>query len=112
MWIFTKHGFFSCTRVPNDEFGLIQVRARLEKHFVNAKRAKLIPDRHILRTTHSDYKFRVILRHDEFIDMLKKLADEIDYTNFKSECAARRTLTGRYVEALHRVWEIMEGIQR
>ena len=43
--------------------------------------------------------------------MAQELADEIGYGNFKGR-AGHSSHDDRYVDALHAVWEVMEGLQR
>lgn len=114
MWIFTQHGFFSATRSLQDP-DKFQVRARLRADLESL--LALMQSRagwdtiEILETTHSDYRYRVLLTPAQFNEVLLAVAEKIDYSNFKSrigQTAGQKSKLG----ALHQIWEIMMNFQR
>lgn len=60
---------------------------------------------------HTDYPYRFIISRDAWKTLATMLAEEINYNNFKGECA---DVGGNedYVHALHEVWEVMRELQR
>jgi hypothetical protein len=122
MWIFTRHGFISCTCAQKrDAKGkpmpgvtdteLFMVRARLRQHLERIQDAGFIPhDAPIIETEHNDYRFRVLLAKADFVEMTMMLAADVDYPNFKSEVMRKEGAT-EYERALHKVWSSMYAVQ-
>jgi len=112
MWLFTRYGFFSAT-VSTLAPDAIQVRARDRNHL--ERLAERFPDElgspKILDTKDADYRYRIIIRRSEWPKLAARLAEDVDYGNFKSEAAARFGSKSKYVDALHRVWGLMYGLQ-
>jgi hypothetical protein len=106
MWIFTETGFVSAVKTPLEE-GKYAIRARDEESLaglIEATGAELIT------TSHTDYKYRVILEPEQFVSWLTDQAANIEYTNFKNRVAQTRSY--KYTEALHDVWSAMWKTQR
>lgn len=103
MWIFTTVGFFSV--VNNSQGGGLLVRARV-KGDLDALRKQYMTD--LGPTTHSkdrDYPYRAQISHDGYGAGLQRIAQDIDYTNFKSEVAR---VQGWPRERLYaKVWGVM-----
>jgi len=112
MWLFTRYGFFSATVSALDP-GAMQVRARDRDHL--ERLIERFPDElgalKILETTDSDYRFRLIVKRSEWPTLAARLAEDVDYGNFKSDAAKRFGSKSKYVRALHEVWGVMYGLQ-
>ena len=65
----------------------------------------------ILEQPGSDYQYRIFMERDLFAFFMEWRIQTIDYSNFKKE-AGMSTLDPEYLNALHRVWSIMYGLQR
>ena len=122
MWIFTTYGFFSavCARQADGghrqpvSLDRMMIRARRRQHLdrLIAHFPKLLTTCEIQESTSTDYRFRVFVAKEAWAEVLKQLAMETDYDNFKS--AVAKQLSGsadgdQYEEALHDVWDVMYG---
>ena len=113
MWLFTKHGFYSVvtargpTGAPVPEH--MMVRARRRDHLQNLldKFPEEFSGRFIVETTESDYRFRLFLLKEDWIDVAAQLAAEITYNNFKDQIADQP----EYAELAGDVWLTMYGLQ-
>jgi hypothetical protein len=116
MWFFTPYGFFSATcglhltgpkkGQPDPE--VIQIRAR-DKDHLNALKSvcgKLLGDIEIKETPNKDYRYRLIVRKEDWIEVVTQLIEDQQFSNFKSE-AARVWGHDLYVQVLHEVWSTM-----
>ena len=103
MWIFSTKGFLSCVEDYEDP-DVIIVRARnkdhLRHHFEESR---------ILSTPDADYGFRVRASRDEFVDLVRALAEAVDYPNYKYE--ASKFLGRKFVSRLHSIWQQMYAYQ-
>lgn len=108
MWVFTKHGFYSAVSRKD---GNIAVRARLKKHLEDLIQHYLPSKPEIVTTKESDYRHRIIIPHDLWVEAISKIAKDIDYGNFKSE-VYRTQGSCDYETALHQIWETMYLIQK
>lgn len=107
MWLFTKQGFYSVVAKSGEEW---HVRARAKKDLENLNRVAGTKHK-IHRSENADYRWRIVVRDGaEAKAMIKALVDDIDYSNFKSACAAVPSWRGR-LPALHRVWADMAETQ-
>jgi len=122
MWIFTKYGFFSavCARRGDGKYGQaidpdrIMIRARDRGHLDSLK--KRFPDMLGQCDIHdfigTDYAFRIFVDKQVWSRVLSKLAEEIDYDNFKSKAANHQWPDGAaYEHSLHGVWSVMRRLQ-
>jgi hypothetical protein len=121
MWVFTRYGFVSaaCARKPSGAIDneTIMLRARSRKHLENLK--ERFPDTalgsaEILDSVGTDYRYRVLLPKARWASILSELAMEQTWSNFKSEAerfTRFRKEPSDYVQALHRVWAIMDELQ-
>lgn len=113
MWIFTKHGFFSVTQstLRKDD---MMIRARVREHLEDLKaNHKTLARSKIIRTTDSDYRFRLIVKRWRWELVGKALIEGIDYSNFKGKCAQVPHLRRfGWLNALHDIWSIHFGVQR
>jgi hypothetical protein len=113
MWIFTRYGFFSavCGRTNHKvETNVIMVRARKQEHLEGLrKRFKL--SEQIAISDKTDYRYRLILNREQWVQIASELAAEVDYGNFKDTVARELPQDQKYNRALHDVWDEMYGIQ-
>ena len=106
MWLATQHGFYSIVQKAQDEF---HVRSRLQKDLQNL--LLLTGKDHVIQTWDgADYRYRVIVRQADFIDIMGKLALALDYPNFKSQIACLPDQREK-LHAFHEIWSIMAGFQ-
>ena len=119
MWIFTKYGFFSavCARRGFAELGQpvdpdrVMVRSRSRNHLERLqKRFTSLKSKQIESFPGSDYPFRIFIDKRAWATLMKQLAEEMDYDNFKSE-VARQPDDAIYEDCLHDVWGIMRRLQ-
>ena len=89
------------------------VRARVRKHLINLKsRFSSLADAKILVLPGRDYGFRLIMPKAVWVEVLKEMAEEQTWSNFKNEAAVRSTDTGiAYIDKLHAVWWQMLQLQ-
>jgi hypothetical protein len=85
MWIFTPIGFFS---VVADRGGKgVWVRARFEGDLERLRDQVLPTMAAIAETPDADYRFRVLVPRRQWTAAARRLAERIDYDNFKTEVA-------------------------
>ena len=121
MWIFTRYGFFSiaCVNKPDGTINpdIVMVRARLHEHLVSLK--DRFPDTElgkaeILSWDGRDYRYRIILPKVAWVAALAQLATEQTWSNFKNETSRfsrAKKAAHAYVDALHRIWDVMHHLQ-
>ena len=116
MWLYTRAGFFSVVRVhPALEMAkeydtgedYLMIRARVERHLEYLYEAN--PDLisgSIVVTPNADYPYRVFIAAEAWKKLAARLAEEINYPNFKGEIEKHTVHfeTG-YLQLLHTVWE-------
>ena len=83
MWLFMKQGFYSIVRKDGDEW---HIRARARKDLENLNRLAGT-DHAIHRAEKADYRWRIVVPGTEARALVARLADDIDYPNFKSAVA-------------------------
>ena len=111
MWLFTRYGFFSVVRAT-DEPGCVQVRARVAddleqlRSFSASRLAATLPS--VVSTPHADYAYRVIVPQPLWAKLSTALAEDIDYSNFKSEVHSEPDRDAAYLQ----VWAAMNDLQR
>ena len=119
MWLFTQYGFYSVvcardlagssTRIDSDTF---MVRARSRRHLESLqKRFPQLASLEIADTVNTDYRFRVVVPKPVWVEVARELTAEIDYGNFKDRTHSRSG-DDDYVDALSKVWGVMERLQR
>ena len=82
MWLFTSIGFYSIV----ERAGAICVRARSRKD-IEAFRTLMPGCGAINATRKTDYPFRVMMSKADFRQQFYRLAELVDYPNFKSKVA-------------------------
>jgi hypothetical protein len=117
MWIFTRYGFYSvaCASKPDGSLDkeTVMVRGRSKDHLHNLRnRFTAIAATEIVTMADRDYHYRIILAKSVWAPILAQLAEEQEWSNFKSEAAAYQSAEGTsYLSALHDVWGIMYRLQ-
>jgi hypothetical protein len=120
MWMMTKYGFFSATsaRQEGNRKGApidpanIQVRVRTVTHLENLQgRFASLRKFKIIVSRDTDYIARIIVPRDVWAWVVKELAEETMYDNFKGECHHTGMGGRAYEDALHRVWSNMYTVQ-
>ncbi len=91
----------------------VMVRARVRKHLTNLQRRfPSLADTKTLTWPSRDYGFRLIVPKTVWVEVLKEMAEEQTWSNFKDEAAARKADTGaEYLNRLHAVWWEMLRLQ-
>jgi hypothetical protein len=117
MWIFTRYGFYSVACASKADGSLdkdtVMVRGRRKDHLQNLRnRFSAIAAAEIVTMADRDYRYRIILAKSVWVPILAQLAEEQEWSNFKSEVAVHQGGEGAlYVAALHDVWGIMYRLQ-
>lgn len=117
MWLFSRYGFFSaaCARRPDGalDADTLMIRARRKAHLRQLKeRFPALAGAEILKLAGTDYGYRLIVPKAVWLEVLREMAAEQEWSNFKSEAARFQGREGgEYVHALHEVWEVMYRFQ-
>jgi hypothetical protein len=117
MWLFTRYGFYSiaCGQQPNGatDLNTMMIRARSVDHLQNLKvRFPVLSKTEILTLAKRDYRWRLIVPKQTWAGIVAEIVQEQEWSNFKSEAARFQGAKGLdYVHALHKVWQVMYGIQ-
>lgn len=114
MWTFHPSvGFFSAV-IDRQKPGNILVRFRDPEHaaafLALAWKGKRGRKSDIRETPQADYRWKLSITAERFTATVSDLADEVTYSNFKSECG-RRPLMGSAMHALQEVWHVMHEHQ-
>jgi hypothetical protein len=118
MWIFTRYGFYSiaCASQPDGSLDSqsVMVRARCIDHLRSLqKRFPALAAGEILELPNRDYRYRLIIPKAAWAEIVGELAQEQEWSNFKNEAAKYQGKSGgRYVNALHDVWDVMYRLQQ
>lgn len=84
MWLFTLDGFYSAVQDTSDS-NIIWVRARVEDDLKRLVETYAVSATDILVDYGTDYKYRIGVWREEWVRVVAATANDIDYTNFKSE---------------------------
>jgi hypothetical protein len=112
MWIASKIGFFSVVTDSKRE-GRLLIRARCRADMFNLyegfgkQLASMEPP---TSDETRDYRWRVSINRADWITLAAKLAEEVNYPNFKSEVHRRPdqdNKSGPYMA----IWSVMHGVQ-
>ena len=118
MWLFTRYGFFSVACADGADGSLdpqtVMVRARRKAHLERLRqRCSALAGAEIVSLPHRDYRYRITIPKATWTSVVLELAQEQEWSNFKSESARFQGADGAdYVNALHRVWDVMYGLQQ
>jgi hypothetical protein len=117
MWLFTRYGFYSisCARKPDGspDAETMMIHARRKAHLEHLQcRFPAVAALPIVALRERDYRYRLIVPKAEWTVIMGALAAEQKWSNFKNEAARFQGVAGsEYVNALHRVWEVMYDLQ-
>jgi 8-oxo-dGTP pyrophosphatase MutT (NUDIX family) len=110
MWLITPVGFFSVVQKPVDiAAGTLTVRSRVRSD-LDALRAAFLPELTPTdESTSTDYRFRAQAPKASVAAALAKLANSIDYSNFKDVVAERQGKNRAHL--YHGVWDVLHTMQ-
>jgi 8-oxo-dGTP pyrophosphatase MutT (NUDIX family) len=110
MWLITPVGFFSIVQKPADvTAGTLTVRSRVRSD-LDALRAAFLPElTPTEESTSTDYRFRAQAPKASVAAALAKLANSIDYSNFKDVVAERQGKDRAHL--YHGVWDVLYPMQ-
>lgn len=91
MWVFTKIGFFSIVRKPDDHAeGTLTIRSRVHAD-LEALRTEYIPTLgSIVEHAGTDYRYRAKASKVDVQAAMAKIVGDITYSNFKNEVAKQQ----------------------
>ena len=101
MWLMTKYGFYSIVQKQPGEY---HVRSRERKDIENLVTRLPLAQVQIIETKRSDYAFRIIVKKEDVMAIMKFLGETIDYDNFKNKIG--QTPDQRH-KPYHEVWRIL-----
>ena len=106
MWIMTKVGFFSVVQKAEDvEENALTIRARVRADLVALKREYLPEMGPITEDLQADYRFRTRAWKTDWVSAMGKIAQGVDYENFKDEV---KRLQGPTRAGLYgKVWQVL-----
>ena len=82
MWVCSKYGFFSIVQKDGEEG--VQVRARVRADLCALLAFGLKQKDYVIHESlDSDYRYRILISHQEWAEALSTMALHIDYPNFK-----------------------------
>ena len=118
MWFFSTLGFYSVVCARNIDGSLddskVMVRARLREHLENLA-GRFFDDLYatpIITTNDTDYRYRIVIPKETWGNLLKEMATEITYSNFKGEVSKNKEhVQSGYERSLHDVWNVMFRLQ-
>ena len=88
MWLFTKLGFFSIVQKPTDKSDdMVTIRSRVREDLEALRTHYLASLGPTTQEGGSDYPYRARVKRAHFALALASLANDIDYSNFKSAVA-------------------------
>jgi len=88
MWILTPFGFFSVVQKEGDDN--LSVRARVHSDLQNLIQQYLPKPQPIQTGGHTDYPYRIFVSHTEWAQALTKIANDIDFPNFKRKVKSQQ----------------------
>ena len=105
MWLFTNFGFYSVVQKSGED--CLTVRSRVREDLDRLRDNALPSLGETLDRVGTDYPFRAQVSHEDFGEALKKIALNLDYSNFKN--AVNHELGARRADVRHNVWsELLE----
>jgi len=106
VWIMTTFGFFSVVQKPGEKDLTIRSRARSD---LEALKEKCLPSMGEITKGGTDYQFRARATHDAVGAALAKIAEHIDYSNFKDTVKERQGADRAHVYL--EIWSTLHGIK-
>jgi hypothetical protein len=119
MWIFHPAlGHFSVVVPRNQQTGAreqdrLMVRARRREHLELLGEAHpVLSKAKILRSARADYMWRILVPREHFAQAMREMAEQIQFTNVKSEAAMHTDKVGAdYVRMLHNCHGLFAKLQ-
>ena len=110
MWLVTTIGFFSIVEKEWDrKTNTLTVRARVRGD-LDALREQFLPELgSIVESDTADYRFRAQVPRTAFAAAISRMAEAIDYDNFKDAVEERQDHPRAAVYL--RVWKVLERLQ-
>jgi hypothetical protein len=109
MWLMTTQGFYSVV-AHRDLPGVMLVRARAKADLIALDRQIPGLEARITCDERADYLWRAAASREEWALALARLANEVDYDNFKSAVAARQG--HKRAGVYHAVWSALTRIEK
>lgn len=105
MWIFCRYGFYSVTVLRN---GDTYLRARSKNHLqrLRTRFPQLQQHTQLEHTPKRDYPWRQRVPALWWANMLRDLALEQDWSNFKDEAGRCHGKSSKYARTLHQIWSL------
>src|SRR5271156_3766003 len=99
MWIFTRYGFYSiaCASAMDGapDPNTLMVRARRLDHLQKLQaRFPEIAQLEIVTIAHRDYRYRLLVPKELWVQIIAELAGEQQWSNFKNEAARYQSAEG------------------
>jgi hypothetical protein len=113
MWIFSKSGFYSVV-IDNQQPGRMLIRARCAADIQNLWDEHHETLKSMTEPTSGetrDYRWRLSLDKTDWMRLACRLAQAIDYSNFKSECHKRPDQANKTL-VYSKVWQVLHDVQR
>jgi hypothetical protein len=111
MWIFSRYGHYSIVQNLVDPTRF-KVRSRKIEDLEILKRAvPLLRNTPITEDRRADYRYRLFITQEQFIDVMLRLGESVDYTSFKDAIYQDPQQKDR-LNSYHKVWETMYDYQQ
>lgn len=108
MWLFTTLGFFSIVQKKGDSKLTVRARAAGD---MERLRARYMPElSETITGAGTDYPYRAAISHADFARGLARLAEEIDYSNFKDAVATEMGYERAHIYT--RVWQDLLQLEK
>ncbi len=107
VWMMTTFGFFSVVQKPGEKDLTIRSRARSD---LEALKEEHLPSMGEIIKGGTDYQFRAHATHDAVAEALGKIAQDIDYSNFKDTVEERQGADRAHV--YFEVWSTLHSIKK
>jgi len=111
MWIASTLGWFSVV-IDNERPGRMLVRARCRQDALNLYEANkdLASIEKPTSDPTRDYRYRLSIDKLDWVVLASRLAQAVDYSNFKSEVAKQPSQRNKH-DAYHEVWATLYRVQ-
>ena len=105
----TNFGFFSIVKKEGE--ANLTIRSRMKQDLLNFKEHYLPSVGAIEESEYADYRYRVRVPREVFAEVLKDIALDIDYPNFKNAVARRqgKARARVYEDVWHRLYDLQCG---
>lgn len=106
VWLLIPEGFFSIVQKDGEKDLCIRARVLADLEQLRDRYLPTMSDP--LETPGGDYRFRAWIGHSEFASALALMAEEVNYSNFKSEVAR---VDPERARVYGRVWGVLGELQ-